>query len=223
MKTYDGYRYIVTVNSDYHVLTAGGVKLYVNPDHDGYYPIEAWGVLGDGTTGDRARAQQAMDSTPYLLWQAKTYLFGEYVATPSAYNSSHHYACIYADGKSIAWRTRGGTVLKINDTILFQRDAAEFSAPGFTFNENASAQGYGAPFACYGVTVVSLAGVTAVNCNSLRLGSSAIAMCGEVSGTVKIANSCGMFMVSSPCLEVDGVGASEVWPGCSHCDLVVAR
>lgn len=49
----EGFIYQVAASgaSDQHVMTSGGVKLYVKPSQDGYY-ITAFGAAGDGITDD---------------------------------------------------------------------------------------------------------------------------------------------------------------------------
>lgn len=51
-----GYRYIVAATgaNDHHITTAGGVKLYAQPDAAGGYNVKALGAAGDGTTDDAA-------------------------------------------------------------------------------------------------------------------------------------------------------------------------
>jgi hypothetical protein len=201
-----GFRYQVAAQAapDAHVTNAAGTPFYVDPDPDGYYAVEAFGVLGDGSAGDLARAQRAADATPNLRWQSKTYVFNENVATPSGYGS-HQRACIIATG-SVAWRSAGTTTLKVSDAlqggaqandtaILFMEDQDQFSAPGFTFDENAGAQGYGAPLALYGVLDVDLDRITVRNANPLRIGASATRLCGEVRGGMSGYNPVGTFVV----------------------------
>lgn len=46
--------------TDHHLITVGGVKLYVAPNADGYH-VEAFGAVGDGATDDTAPIQAAID------------------------------------------------------------------------------------------------------------------------------------------------------------------
>lgn len=204
-----GYRYRVA-NPDatnHHLTTAGGVKLYVALDQDGYCAVEAWGVTGDGSADDRVRMQAAVAATPYLRWQSREYLLGAMVDAPPGYKS-HHKICLLAAGTDISWRTVGQTTLRITDAlqagahandigILFQYDAGSFSAPGFIFDENAAGQGYGAPLGLYGVLDINLNGVTVRNCSPLRMGASATRLGGTVTGFVRGENGRGTFVVGS--------------------------
>lgn len=48
----EGWTYKVAASdaTDNHVTTAGGVKLYVQPAQDGFYPLQAFGAVADDTT-----------------------------------------------------------------------------------------------------------------------------------------------------------------------------
>lgn len=206
VRTAAGYAYRVAEagTRNAHLTTAGGVGLDVVADQDGYYPVEAFGFEGTGAPGDLARLQAAADFTPRLRFQARTYEFGEIVRTPKGYGS-HKWCCLLATG-SVAWRSAGTTVLRISDAlqngpedddiaIVFVENQDEFSAPGFVFDENAKRQGFGAPFACYGVLKVSIDKITARNGQPIRLGASATRLCGEVSGDVAVFDGKGTFAI----------------------------
>ena len=63
-----GFRYTVAASAatDQHVATAGGVKLYVQPDAEGWRPLQAFGTAGDGAANDTAILQLALNVSPYL-------------------------------------------------------------------------------------------------------------------------------------------------------------
>lgn len=52
----DGRRYVYRIAAenatDHHIETAGGVKLYVKKTTEGYWPVVAFGAVGDGSTDD---------------------------------------------------------------------------------------------------------------------------------------------------------------------------
>lgn len=50
----EGFRYLVAASTatNHHVTTAGGSKLYVQPDRFGRYDVQAFGAKGDGVTDD---------------------------------------------------------------------------------------------------------------------------------------------------------------------------
>lgn len=211
-----GFLYTVADEADtgFHLQTAGGVKLTVQSDGDGFFPVEAFGFTGDGTPEDRACLQAASDATPFLKFQPKTYELGAYVPTPAGYGS-HKHCCLLAQS-SICWRSLGRTTLRISDAaqsgpdandiaLIFMEDLGTFSAADFVLDENASAQGFGGALACYGVAEVSLNKLMAKNCNPLRLGASANRLCGRVSGSVEIQNAVGTFAVGGK------PGGAEVW------------
>lgn len=55
------YRVAASTATDHHVVTAGGVKLYVQPGTRGHN-AKAFGVIGDGTTDDSAAMQMAINA-----------------------------------------------------------------------------------------------------------------------------------------------------------------
>ena len=187
-----------------HMETLGGIKLTAQPNADGYYPVEAFGFVGDGRPGDRARLQLACDFTEQLLFQSKTYEFNEWINVASDFGSQDK-ACIIATN-SVRWRSLGETTLRISDAlqaspnrndiaILFMQDQEAFSAPGFIFDENASGQGFGGAVCCYGVTLVDVNGVEVRNTGAVRFGASSTRLCGEVRGHIVVSNSVGTFSV----------------------------
>jgi hypothetical protein len=196
------YRVAAPGAEDHHLTTSGGLKLYVQPDADGYHPVEAFGFTGDGSPEDRERLQRASDATPFLKFQARTYELGAHVETPASYGA-HRRCCILATN-DIAWRSIGRTTLRIADTvqsgphandvtILFVEDREDFSAPGFVFDQNTDAQGYGSPFACYGVARVDLDRIEVRNGGAVRIGASAARLSGEVRGNITIGAGTGTF------------------------------
>lgn len=66
-----GFRYAVAASAatDHHVTTAGGVKLYVLADAEGWRPLQAFGTAGDGVANDTAVVQLAINVSPYLKGQ----------------------------------------------------------------------------------------------------------------------------------------------------------
>jgi hypothetical protein len=204
--------------TDHHLQSAGGLKLYLQADGDGYYPVEAFGFVGDGTAQDRDRLQLACDTTSNLKFQSRIYEIGAYNPTPVGY-SSHKFSCITAL-KDIAWRSHGNTTLRISDaaqlgqnandiSLIFMEDQNSFSAPGFIFDENASGQGYGGPIAFYGVKHIDLNNVTLRNGNPLRLGASALSMCGDITGALVVEKGFGTFAVGGK------PGGAKSWSGFS--------
>jgi len=211
-------------------LTTKGTKLRVLPDVDGYYAVEAFGVRGDNSIGDRARLQAAVNVTPRLKFQAKTYEFSEFaeLPTPNPYSINELRAVVFADQKDIAWRSAGATILKIsaagqflypnNASIVFQRDAALFEAPGFEFDQNAVAQGKGSPISCYGVERVRLDDITVRRCGPVRIGASQARMSGWVSATTFTARDCvGVFVLGGK------PGGAKKWGPFLHLDVENSR
>lgn len=210
--------------ADHHIETTGGLKLYMQPDADGYYPVEGFGFTGDGSPEDRDRLQRACNTTPYLKFQPRTYDIGAHVATPTGYGS-HKRCCILAHS-SIAWRSVGQVTLRISDTvqqsahandvtILFAEDQDAFSAPGFVFDQNSNAQGYGSPFALYGVSKVDLDGITALNAGAVRIGASPSRLCGLVTGHITVQSGTGTFAVGGkPGGALNWKGVSADIDGC---------
>lgn len=222
IRTKDGYLYQVAASgaSDHHISTAGGVKLYVMPGFDGYYPVGAFGFKGDGSAGDLSRLQAASDATPYLLFQSKTYQFGEYNTISSPWFDRHKRSCIRLTNAA-HWRTTGKTTLQITSALQtaaasdpggdMQNDIAlvfgvgsevsgagntpTFSAPGFTFVENAGAQGFGAGLALYGFDEVDLDGTSFNLCNPVRIGGDTVQQTGVLKGSPTLTNMTGTFGV----------------------------
>lgn len=206
IETRDGHKYKIANSNDnnYHIANSGNAKLDIVPDLDGYYSVESFGFKGDGSAGDLAKLQLASNTSRYLKFQTRTYVLNEIVNTPAGYGS-HRKCCLLAVN-SVAWRTAGATTLKISDAlqagpnandiaILFMADQEEFSAPRFTFDENAAGQGYGAPFACYGVDRIDVSEITTRNASPIRLGASPRRLCGEVQGYVTVLGGQGTFAI----------------------------
>ena len=61
----EGFSYQVAAEdeSDHHLTTAGGVKLYVMPGDDGAYIVEAFGAEGDGIADDTEAFRTMLAST----------------------------------------------------------------------------------------------------------------------------------------------------------------
>lgn len=57
----EGFTYVVAASgaTDHHLITAGGVKLYVKPDGEQYH-VKQFGAIGDGITDDTAALQMAI-------------------------------------------------------------------------------------------------------------------------------------------------------------------
>lgn len=80
-------QYIVAASgaSDHHLTTSGGLKLYVQKDAQGRYPVIAWGAVGDGVTDDAPAIQLAINSLTSagavdlgarIMFPAGTFLLG---------------------------------------------------------------------------------------------------------------------------------------------------
>lgn len=194
-----------------HLRTAGGLNLFVLPDRDGYCAVEAFFFKGDGSPGDLARLQTASDFTPYLKFQSKTYQIGEYSKTPDPWGYRHRKVCIFLRN-GVAWRSLGQTRLQItsaaqagggnSDTALLlgvgeivsaAGNKPLFSAPDFTFDENATEQGFGAGVALYGFDIVDLNRVSFENCNPVRIGADQTQLTGELRGSASLRNMVGTF------------------------------
>jgi hypothetical protein len=50
--------------SDFHAVTSGGVKLYVQPNADGWYSIKAFGAIADGSADDTGKILTALAAGP---------------------------------------------------------------------------------------------------------------------------------------------------------------
>jgi hypothetical protein len=78
----EGFAYEVAASgaSDQHVTTAGGVKLYVQPDGEAYN-AKAFGAIGDGVADDTAKIQAAINAAT-IFPQVPLYVpQGDYLIT----------------------------------------------------------------------------------------------------------------------------------------------
>lgn len=66
-----GFRYQVAPSdaADHHIETAGGAKLYVLPDNDGYFRVDAFGALGNNVD-DTVAIQKAASVSALLRFRA---------------------------------------------------------------------------------------------------------------------------------------------------------
>lgn len=81
------YRVAASSASDHHVITAGGVKLYVLPGSDGFRNADAFNVVGDNTT-EVSSALQAVFSVGgrIRLGRGKQYVINKRVTFPSNFH-----------------------------------------------------------------------------------------------------------------------------------------
>lgn len=72
----EGFSYQVAASgaSDHHVITAGGVKLYVLPNSDGEVNVRAFGTAGDGVADDTAAFTKALATQRDVFVPNGTYL-----------------------------------------------------------------------------------------------------------------------------------------------------
>jgi len=114
----DEYSYSVVGGTDpsYHLETAGGVRVRVNPSPDGSWPLEAFGAVGDGVTDDTAAIQAAVDAASQVT--SLISLTGKLGKTYLVSNTVH----VQADGCLIDMR--GANMKTSGDTV-----ALEFGSP----------------------------------------------------------------------------------------------
>ena len=78
----EGFSYQVAASgaTDHHVITAGGVKLYVQPGSMGYN-VKAFGAKGDGATTDTTAVQTAINTIKSTTGGAVYFPTGTYLCT----------------------------------------------------------------------------------------------------------------------------------------------
>lgn len=80
VRTADGFSYVVAESeaTHHHLQTAGGVKLYVEPDATGFHHVRAWGADGTGSVDAHLQIQAALNTGLDLEFGGRfhTYLIG---------------------------------------------------------------------------------------------------------------------------------------------------
>lgn len=138
----DFFRWIVAASDavDQHVTTAGGLKLYVLPNEDGYY-INAFGAIGDGATINTTALQKALDVAAGEVLRAKP---GNYYTLALLPPSNTTFIC-----------TKGKVTLTMagvdTGNLLAQTDKTGLTLRGLRFvgNNSGSATGNGAALRVY--------------------------------------------------------------------------
>ena len=121
----EGFSYSVAASgaSDHDVTTAGGVKLYVLPNEDGY-SVKAFGAKGDGTTNDTAAIQKAINTNKNIVFPEGVYVA---VGLTQTANQQHFQAV----GSVALIKNANGVILTSSGGYV-ELNGLQFSGTGYT-------------------------------------------------------------------------------------------